>query len=174
MMSHTIYLHCLSPRILEAGGDQHSLTFPALPFTFLQTAYTHFRSQVTFYFIPAGCCLAVIDHSSCLRSISLCIHTFCNEVRTVSQTDPSSDILSSFYFEAAKTLDRLDAKLGSIKGVLATLPEKDRKRTAALVIETLKCEGMNHECNFACSESVDRQICTDSRDQCIKNHDRGT
>ncbi|KAF8348871.1 S-adenosyl-L-methionine-dependent methyltransferase [Amanita rubescens] len=44
----------------------------------------------------------------------------------------------NFYFEAAKTLDRLDAKEGSIKGVIATLPEKDRKRTAALVIETLK------------------------------------
>ncbi|KAJ7650677.1 S-adenosyl-L-methionine-dependent methyltransferase [Roridomyces roridus] len=44
----------------------------------------------------------------------------------------------NFYFEAAKTLDRLDAKEGSIKGILATLPEKDRKRTAALVIETLK------------------------------------
>ncbi|TFK40253.1 S-adenosyl-L-methionine-dependent methyltransferase [Crucibulum laeve] len=44
----------------------------------------------------------------------------------------------NFYFEAAKTLDRLDAKQGSIKGVIATLPEKDRKRTAALVIETLK------------------------------------
>ncbi|KAL1748928.1 S-adenosyl-L-methionine-dependent methyltransferase [Schizophyllum fasciatum] len=44
----------------------------------------------------------------------------------------------NFYFSAAKTLDRLDAKHGSIKGVLATLPEKDRKRTAALVIETLK------------------------------------
>ncbi|KAJ7116379.1 S-adenosyl-L-methionine-dependent methyltransferase [Mycena epipterygia] len=44
----------------------------------------------------------------------------------------------NFYFEAAKTLDRLDAKQGSIKGILATLPEKDRKRTAALVIETLK------------------------------------
>ncbi|TFY60812.1 hypothetical protein EVG20_g7282 [Dentipellis fragilis] len=44
----------------------------------------------------------------------------------------------NFYFEAAKTLDRLDAKEGSIKGVLSTLPEKDRKRTAALVIETLK------------------------------------
>ena len=51
-----------------------------------------------------------------------------------------SDIFLSFYFEAAKTLDRLDAKRGSIKGVLATLPEKDRRRTAALVIETLKCE----------------------------------
>jgi putative methyltransferase len=47
----------------------------------------------------------------------------------------------NFYFEAAKTLDRLDAKEGSIKGVLATLPEKDRRRTAALVIETLKCKG---------------------------------
>ena len=45
----------------------------------------------------------------------------------------------NFYFSAAKTLDRLDSKQGSIKGVLATLPEKDRKRTAALVIETLKC-----------------------------------
>lgn len=44
----------------------------------------------------------------------------------------------NFYFQAAKTLDRLDAKQGSIKGTLATLPEKDRKRTAALVIETLK------------------------------------
>ncbi|KAF8623725.1 hypothetical protein AX17_007421 [Amanita inopinata Kibby_2008] len=44
----------------------------------------------------------------------------------------------NFYFEAAKTLDRLDAKQGSIKGVIADLPEKDRKRTAALVIETLK------------------------------------
>ena len=45
----------------------------------------------------------------------------------------------NFYFEAAKTLDRIDSKQGSIKGIIATLPEKDRKRTAALVIETLKC-----------------------------------
>lgn len=45
----------------------------------------------------------------------------------------------NFYFEAAKVLDRLDAKQGSIKGVIATLPEKDRKRSAALIIETLKC-----------------------------------
>ncbi|KAG6832824.1 hypothetical protein H0H92_009443 [Tricholoma furcatifolium] len=44
----------------------------------------------------------------------------------------------NFYFEAAKTLDRLDSKEGSIKGVLASLPQKDRKRTTALVIETLK------------------------------------
>lgn len=44
----------------------------------------------------------------------------------------------NFYFEAAKTLDRIDAKRGSIKGIIATLPEKDRKRTAALIIETLK------------------------------------
>ncbi|KAK2460909.1 hypothetical protein APHAL10511_007379 [Amanita phalloides] len=44
----------------------------------------------------------------------------------------------NFYFEAAKILDRLDAKEGSIKGVIANLPEKDRRRTAALVIETLK------------------------------------
>lgn len=44
----------------------------------------------------------------------------------------------NFYFEAAKTLDRLDAKHGSIKGIIATLPENNRKRIAALVIETLK------------------------------------
>ncbi|KAJ7242784.1 S-adenosyl-L-methionine-dependent methyltransferase [Mycena haematopus] len=44
----------------------------------------------------------------------------------------------NFYFEAVKALDRLEAKQGSVKGILATLPEKDRKRTAALVIETLK------------------------------------
>lgn len=46
----------------------------------------------------------------------------------------------NFYFEAAKTLDRLNAKQGSVKSVLSTLPDKDRKRTAALVIETLKCK----------------------------------
>ncbi|KAI5122536.1 hypothetical protein M0805_005263 [Coniferiporia weirii] len=44
----------------------------------------------------------------------------------------------NFYFDAAKTLDKLDAKQGSIKGVIGTLPEKDRRRTTALVIETLK------------------------------------
>jgi len=46
----------------------------------------------------------------------------------------------NFYFEVAKTLDRIDAKQGSIKGLIATLPEKDRKRSAALIIETLKCK----------------------------------
>ncbi|EKM78661.1 hypothetical protein AGABI1DRAFT_40935 [Agaricus bisporus var. burnettii JB137-S8] len=45
----------------------------------------------------------------------------------------------NFYFDAAKTLDRLDARQGSVKGVIATLPEKTRKRTGALIIETLKC-----------------------------------
>ncbi|TFK93968.1 S-adenosyl-L-methionine-dependent methyltransferase [Polyporus arcularius HHB13444] len=44
----------------------------------------------------------------------------------------------NFYFEAVNVLDKLDAKKGSIKGVLASIPEKNRKRTAALVIETLK------------------------------------
>ncbi|RPD61175.1 S-adenosyl-L-methionine-dependent methyltransferase [Lentinus tigrinus ALCF2SS1-7] len=44
----------------------------------------------------------------------------------------------NFYFEAVNVLDKLDAKKGSIKGVLASVPEKNRKRTAALVIETLK------------------------------------
>lgn len=46
----------------------------------------------------------------------------------------------NFYFEAADALDRLDAKKGSIKSIINTLPAKDRKRSAALVIETLKCE----------------------------------
>ena len=46
----------------------------------------------------------------------------------------------NFYFEAAQVLDKLDAKQGSIKGVIATVPEKQRKRTAALVIQTLKCK----------------------------------
>jgi len=45
----------------------------------------------------------------------------------------------NFYFEAAKILDKLDKKQGSIKGVLSSVPEKDRKRTSALVIESLKC-----------------------------------
>lgn len=44
----------------------------------------------------------------------------------------------NFYFDAAKIIDRLDAKHGSVKSLLSTLPEKNRKRTAALVIETLK------------------------------------
>ncbi|KAI0346581.1 S-adenosyl-L-methionine-dependent methyltransferase [Trametopsis cervina] len=44
----------------------------------------------------------------------------------------------NFYFEAATVLDKLDAKKGSIKGLIATVTEKNRKRTAALVIETLK------------------------------------
>ncbi|KAI0833286.1 S-adenosyl-L-methionine-dependent methyltransferase [Trametes gibbosa] len=44
----------------------------------------------------------------------------------------------NFYFEAVTVLDKLDAKKGSIKSVIASVPEKNRKRTAALVIETLK------------------------------------
>lgn len=50
------------------------------------------------------------------------------------------NVQMNFYFEATKILDRLDAKQGSIKGLIATLPEKSRKRSAALVIETLKCK----------------------------------
>jgi hypothetical protein len=47
--------------------------------------------------------------------------------------------IMNFYQEAAKVLERLDAKKGSIKGIIACLPDKSRGRTAALVIETLKC-----------------------------------
>ncbi|KAI5998737.1 S-adenosyl-L-methionine-dependent methyltransferase [Pisolithus albus] len=36
-----------------------------------------------------------------------------------------------FYFQAANVLDRLDSKQGSIKSVLASLPESSRARTAA-------------------------------------------
>jgi len=46
----------------------------------------------------------------------------------------------NFYFEASKVLDRLDSKEGSIKSILASLPDNNRARTAALVIETLKCK----------------------------------
>jgi putative methyltransferase len=48
----------------------------------------------------------------------------------------------NFYFQAAQVLERLDKKQGSIKGIIGSLPVKDRKRTAALVIETLKCESV--------------------------------
>lgn len=48
----------------------------------------------------------------------------------------------NLYFEAARCLDQLDSRKGSIKGVLSTFPEKDRKRGSALVIETLKCENV--------------------------------
>ena len=51
----------------------------------------------------------------------------------------TQSLVMNFYMNAAGALDRLDAKKGSIKGVLASLPEKDRKRSAALIIETLKC-----------------------------------
>ncbi|EJU04571.1 S-adenosyl-L-methionine-dependent methyltransferase [Dacryopinax primogenitus] len=43
----------------------------------------------------------------------------------------------NFYREAAEVLDELDAKKGSIQGNLNAVTEKNRKRTAALVIETL-------------------------------------
>lgn len=48
----------------------------------------------------------------------------------------------NFYFEAVKILDKLDQKQGSIKGLLSSVPEKDRKRMSALVIESLKCTSM--------------------------------
>ncbi|KZT07718.1 S-adenosyl-L-methionine-dependent methyltransferase [Laetiporus sulphureus 93-53] len=51
----------------------------------------------------------------------------------------------NFYFQAAKVLDKLDAKQGSIKSIIATVNEKDRKRTAALVIETLKYKPILNE-----------------------------
>lgn len=52
---------------------------------------------------------------------------------------PAYSLRMNFYFEAAKVLDKLDEKRSSIKAVLSSVPEKDRKRTTALVIESLKC-----------------------------------
>jgi hypothetical protein len=46
----------------------------------------------------------------------------------------------NFYFTAANTLERVDARKGSIKGILGGLDSKERPRVSALVIETLKCE----------------------------------
>ena len=45
----------------------------------------------------------------------------------------------NFYREAASIIDQVEAKKGSIKSCLSRVDEKTRKRTAALVIETLKC-----------------------------------
>ncbi|KAG8782323.1 hypothetical protein FRC16_002638, partial [Serendipita sp. 398] len=44
----------------------------------------------------------------------------------------------NFYKSCADILQRLSDKKGSIKSLVGSLPEKDRKRAAALVIETLK------------------------------------
>lgn len=44
----------------------------------------------------------------------------------------------NFYYESAKIIDQLDAKRGSIQSCLANIDVKQRKRAAALVIETLK------------------------------------
>ncbi|KAI0360043.1 S-adenosyl-L-methionine-dependent methyltransferase, partial [Trametes cingulata] len=57
----------------------------------------------------------------------------------------STSIIMNFYFEAVNVLDKLDAKKGSIKGIIASVPEKNRKRTAALVIETLKYKQVLNE-----------------------------
>jgi hypothetical protein len=46
----------------------------------------------------------------------------------------------NFYKNCAGILAKLEEKRGSIKSLVGTLSEKDRKRGAALVIETLKCE----------------------------------
>ena len=67
----------------------------------------------------------------------------------------------NFYFEAGKILDKLDAKQGSIKGVIATLPEKDRKRTAAVVIETLKCEFLDWYAQSQCWGLADKAVLND-------------
>jgi len=59
----------------------------------------------------------------------------------------------NFYFQAAKVLESLDAKQGSIKSLISSLPEKDKKRTMALVIETLKCESYTEYSTTCSSDS---------------------
>ena len=46
----------------------------------------------------------------------------------------------NLYFEAARCLDKLDAKHGSVNSVLNSFSPADRARGAALLIETLKCD----------------------------------
>ena len=77
----------------------------------------------------------------------------------------------NFYFQAADVLDHLDAKQGSIKGIVGTLPASERKRTAALVIETLKCERsiMTYvvEASYPLLSASRRSICPDTSHQCV-------
>jgi 25S rRNA (cytosine2278-C5)-methyltransferase len=56
--------------------------------------------------------------------------------------DTISSILltMNFYFVAAEALDSIEARKGSIKSVLASIPDKDRKRISAVTINALKCE----------------------------------
>jgi hypothetical protein len=80
----------------------------------------------------------------------------------------------NFYFEAAKILDKLEKKQGSIKGVLSDVAEKDRKRTSALVIESLKCTfalvvGWSVMLSRVMSDSPNpRQTCVEGRDIQLK------
>lgn len=55
----------------------------------------------------------------------------------------------NFYYEASRVLDDLEAKQGSIKGLLARVSAVNRKRMTAAVIETLKCE-MKHCLTQSC------------------------
>ncbi|EJD49049.1 S-adenosyl-L-methionine-dependent methyltransferase [Auricularia subglabra TFB-10046 SS5] len=51
----------------------------------------------------------------------------------------------NFYFEAAGVLDKLDEKKGSVKGIIGALPAQNRKRVAALVLQTLKYKPVLNE-----------------------------
>jgi putative methyltransferase len=69
----------------------------------------------------------------------------------------------NFYFEAASVLERIESKRGSIKGILGSLPEKDRRRTSALVIETLKCAccPMQKKSHLTCTRQTDKAVLTE-------------
>ena len=76
----------------------------------------------------------------------------------------------NFYFEAAEILDELDKKRGSIKGVLSSVPEKDRKRTSALVIESLKCT-FGLAADWFVTLTAMASDCSNSRQACVKGRD---
>jgi hypothetical protein len=109
--------------------------FLILLFTFIKLP-----EELTYFFFPTGI------QPYILQGVYLCrisVDTPCISSPIIVPSNPDAPLYSylemNFYFEAAKVLDRLDAKQGSIFAIVGSLPENKQKRTAALVIETLRC-----------------------------------
>jgi len=119
------YLHCLN------GSSQQLRTNITLilpyPPIFLPTLLTFFFSGSLYSILHAS-------PYNTLNTLFLLTPLVIATYSTIVSTS------MNFYFEATKALDRLDAKKGSIKSVMSIISEKDRRRTAALIIETLKCK----------------------------------
>lgn len=60
----------------------------------------------------------------------------------------------NFYKDCAGILAKVEEKKGSIKSLVGNLSEKDRKRGAALIIETLKCKYRHIILIYHCSDSL--------------------